>query len=217
MKAIEDQRARRPHELPDLVEPPARPEMDSVTDVNGTVARFEMAYSPIARRAVSFGPPLRQRLPSLVFCAFGAVLVGLVDHRLLHRLEQLAALRVGRRRRSGAPAPRVGARDCRAPERDRDRHPRANARGARPSGRHRSSLPLADGGPAHQALGVGPGGAARARRRGGHARALGRDLRAPPRRRPTEGARRFSSSESRSSGESWSRGWTPSIGERQIA
>jgi hypothetical protein len=52
--------------------------MDSVTDGTGTVARFEMAYSPIARRAVSFGPPLRQRIPSYVFCAFGATLVGMV-------------------------------------------------------------------------------------------------------------------------------------------
>jgi len=78
VKGIEDERARLPHELPDLVPPEARPSMDSVTDVNGTVARFEMAYSPIASRGVSFGPPLRQRLPSLVFCGFGAILVGLV-------------------------------------------------------------------------------------------------------------------------------------------
>jgi hypothetical protein len=37
-----------------------------------------MAYSPVARRAVSFGPPLRQRLPSLLFFVFGTALVGLV-------------------------------------------------------------------------------------------------------------------------------------------
>jgi hypothetical protein len=78
LKATDDQpAAARP--LADLVEDaPMRPEMDSVTDVHGTVARFEMAYSPVARRAVSFGPPLRQRLPSLVFFAFGTILVGLV-------------------------------------------------------------------------------------------------------------------------------------------
>ncbi len=78
MKGTDDQPARLPHELPDLVEPSVRPEMDSVTDVHGTVARFDMAYSPVVRRAMSFGPPLRQRLPSLLFCVFGGVLVALV-------------------------------------------------------------------------------------------------------------------------------------------
>jgi hypothetical protein len=79
LKATDDQPARSPHELPDLVESvPARPQLDSVTDVHGTVARFEMAYSPVARRAEAFGPPLRQRLPSLLFFTFGAMLVGLV-------------------------------------------------------------------------------------------------------------------------------------------
>jgi hypothetical protein len=78
LKATDREAPGLPRELPDIGEPPVRPEMESVTDVNGTVARFEMAYSPIARRAVTFGPPLRQRLPSLLFCAFGAVLVGLV-------------------------------------------------------------------------------------------------------------------------------------------
>ncbi|HEY2512429.1 MAG TPA: hypothetical protein VGI39_16295 [Polyangiaceae bacterium] len=57
---------------------PIRPEMESVTEVNGTVAHFEMTYSPVARRAVTFGPPLRQRLPSLLFLAFGGLLVALV-------------------------------------------------------------------------------------------------------------------------------------------
>ena len=78
MKATEDPPARLPHELPDLADSAGRPEMDSVTDVHGTVARFEMAYSPIARRVASFGPPLRQQLPSLVFLAFGGTLVALV-------------------------------------------------------------------------------------------------------------------------------------------
>jgi hypothetical protein len=82
LKAIDDEGPRAPRDLPDLIEAsgatPPRPEMDSVTDVHGTVARFEMAYSPVARRAVAFGPPLRQRLPSLLFFAFGGVLVSLV-------------------------------------------------------------------------------------------------------------------------------------------
>jgi hypothetical protein len=76
VKATEEEVSRR--ELPDLVESvPHRKEMESVTDVNGSIARFEMAYSPVARKAVPFGPPLRQRLPSLVFLAF-AVGVALV-------------------------------------------------------------------------------------------------------------------------------------------
>ncbi len=50
----------------------------SVTDVNGTVARFEMAYSPSDSERHRFGPPLRQRLPSLVFLAFGVAMLGAV-------------------------------------------------------------------------------------------------------------------------------------------
>jgi hypothetical protein len=41
----------------------------SVTDVNGTVARFEMAYSPRHSDRFRFGPPTRQMVPSLVFVA----------------------------------------------------------------------------------------------------------------------------------------------------
>ena len=56
MKATDREAPGLPRELPDIGEPPVRPEMESVTDVNGTVARFEMAYSPIARRADPFSP-----------------------------------------------------------------------------------------------------------------------------------------------------------------
>jgi hypothetical protein len=76
VKATEEEVSQR--ELPDLVEStPHRKEMESVTEVNGSVARFEMAYSTASGKAVSFGPPLRQRLPSLLFLAFAAG-VGLV-------------------------------------------------------------------------------------------------------------------------------------------
>jgi hypothetical protein len=72
VKATDDGR-----DLPGLLESaPARAEMESVTE-NGTVARFEMAYNP-PRRAETFGPPLRQRIPSLLFLTFGVVLAGLV-------------------------------------------------------------------------------------------------------------------------------------------
>jgi hypothetical protein len=80
--------------LPDLVEPAtdsadsaeggaspsgaARPPLDSVTEVNGTVARFEMAYSPRVGERIAFGPPLRQMLPSFIFVAFAVFVVALV-------------------------------------------------------------------------------------------------------------------------------------------
>jgi hypothetical protein len=64
-------------ELHDLVAgAPPRAEMESVTE-NGTVARFEMAYSP-PNRAEVFGPPLRQRIASMLFLTFGVVLATLV-------------------------------------------------------------------------------------------------------------------------------------------
>jgi hypothetical protein len=50
----------------------------SVTDVNGTVARFEMAYSPVESDRFRFGPPLRQRIPSLLFLAFAAAMLAAV-------------------------------------------------------------------------------------------------------------------------------------------
>lgn len=46
----------------------------SITEVNGTVARFEMAYNPNPDDRFVFGPPIWQRLPSLVFIAFAGVL-----------------------------------------------------------------------------------------------------------------------------------------------
>ncbi len=50
----------------------------SITDVNGTVARFEMTYEPpTAGEKVKFGPPLRMRIPSALYLlaavAFGVV------------------------------------------------------------------------------------------------------------------------------------------------
>jgi hypothetical protein len=63
--------------LPDLTEEGDRP---SVTDVNGTVARFEMAYTPESDTLrVPFGAPLSARIPAYVFLALAltvAVLVG---------------------------------------------------------------------------------------------------------------------------------------------
>jgi hypothetical protein len=50
----------------------------SVTEVNGTVARFEMAYSPVESDRFRFGPPLRQRIPSLLFLGFAIAMVAVV-------------------------------------------------------------------------------------------------------------------------------------------
>ena len=53
-------------------------ERSSVTDVNGTVARFEMAYSPSASDRFAFGPPLRMLVPSCLYLTFAFCVVGLV-------------------------------------------------------------------------------------------------------------------------------------------
>jgi hypothetical protein len=50
----------------------------SVTDVNGTVARFEMTYSPPASGRTKFGPPWRTRLPSTGYLMAALVLGAVV-------------------------------------------------------------------------------------------------------------------------------------------
>ncbi len=50
----------------------------SVTDVNGTVARFEMTYSPPAGGKLKFGPPIAARVPSAIYLAGALVLGALV-------------------------------------------------------------------------------------------------------------------------------------------
>ena len=52
----------------------------SVTDVNGTVARFEMTYSPPSdgQGRFKFGPPLKTRIPSAIYLASALVLGALV-------------------------------------------------------------------------------------------------------------------------------------------
>jgi len=56
-------------ELPGMVETADDTERPSITDVHGTVAKFEMAYSPKVGERRAFGPPLRHTLPSYVFLA----------------------------------------------------------------------------------------------------------------------------------------------------
>jgi hypothetical protein len=50
----------------------------SVTDVNGTIARFEMTYSPPTGGRLKFGPPLAARIPSALYLAAALVLGALV-------------------------------------------------------------------------------------------------------------------------------------------
>ena len=51
---------------------------ESITDVHGTVARFEMSYSPKVGERLMFGPPLRMRIPSFVYLAGAVALIGTV-------------------------------------------------------------------------------------------------------------------------------------------
>ncbi len=65
------------HEPPDPLEEGDRL---SVTDVNGSIARFEMSYSPPSGDAVreKFGPPWRTRVPSAIYLAAALVLGAIV-------------------------------------------------------------------------------------------------------------------------------------------
>lgn len=62
----------------------------SITEVNGTVARFEMAYNPNPNDRFVFGPPLWRRLPSLLFLGFAGALG--VATALAHQSSSDAAL-----------------------------------------------------------------------------------------------------------------------------
>jgi hypothetical protein len=55
------------HALPGLADEGDRP---SITEVNGTVARFEMAYQPEPAERHPFVAPLLTRLPSMLWFAF---------------------------------------------------------------------------------------------------------------------------------------------------
>ena len=52
----------------------------SVTDVNGTVAKFDMSYSPplSGNDRLRFGPPMRMRIPGLLYLGFATAIVGVV-------------------------------------------------------------------------------------------------------------------------------------------
>jgi len=73
----------QPRQLLDVVESSDEGDRSSITDVNGTVAKFEMAYSPNKSDRFAFGPPLSARIPGYVFLAFAAV-VGLTVFTAYH-------------------------------------------------------------------------------------------------------------------------------------
>lgn len=71
---LSQQSQPQPTELPGMIESADDGDRPSITDVNGTVARFEMAYNPNPHERFVFGPPMWQRLPSLLFLGFAAVI-----------------------------------------------------------------------------------------------------------------------------------------------
>ncbi len=77
MNAVTEPNDQKEPELPGMVETADDTERPSITDVHGTVARFEMAYSPKVGERRAFGPPLRHTVPSYIFLvaalAFAAV------------------------------------------------------------------------------------------------------------------------------------------------
>jgi len=62
---------------PDVSDDDGDEDRISITEVNGTVARFEMTYSPPDGARAKFGPPLRSRVPSAIYLS-GALALGSV-------------------------------------------------------------------------------------------------------------------------------------------
>lgn len=60
--------------LPDVVADVDDGDRPSITEVNGTVAKFEMAYNPDERERFAFGVPLLTRIPGYAFLAFAALI-----------------------------------------------------------------------------------------------------------------------------------------------
>lgn len=67
--------------LPSLADEGDRP---SITEVNGTVARFEMAYQPEPAERYAFGPTLLARIPAILWFAFslGVTLTVVLAHHM---------------------------------------------------------------------------------------------------------------------------------------
>src|SRR5262245_59144273 len=64
-----------PPQLPALVDPAVDDgDRPSITETNGTIARFEMAFEPRENERFAFGPPLWQQAPSFLFLGFALCL-----------------------------------------------------------------------------------------------------------------------------------------------
>jgi hypothetical protein len=53
---------------------------ESITGVHGTVAHFEMSYSPPSGEKTKFGPPLAERIPSALYLAAAVVMAAIVSY-----------------------------------------------------------------------------------------------------------------------------------------
>lgn len=71
-------REERASELPSMMDAPDEGDRPSITETNGTVARFEMAFDPDPRDRFVFRAPIWQRAPSFLFLGFALVLGGAV-------------------------------------------------------------------------------------------------------------------------------------------
>ncbi len=87
--------------LPPLADEGDRP---SITEVNGTVARFEMAYPTETHERYAFGPTWLARLPSIVWFLFSVGVTTIVV--LAHHMSSNSSLTmwVVERDRNGIPA-----------------------------------------------------------------------------------------------------------------
>lgn len=68
------QEQQRAPELPSMIDAPDEGDRPSITETNGTVARFEMAFDPSPKDRFAFSAPIWQRAPSFVFLGFAMVL-----------------------------------------------------------------------------------------------------------------------------------------------
>jgi hypothetical protein len=86
--------------LKNLIDEGERP---SITEVNGTVARFEMAYQPEPRERYAFGPTWLSRVPALLWFLFSVAVTAVVV--LAHHMSNNSGLKIWvlERDRNGVP------------------------------------------------------------------------------------------------------------------
>jgi hypothetical protein len=63
-----------PHVAPDVIADVDDGDRPSITEVNGTVAKFEMAFDPEKSDRFAFGVPLLTRIPGYAFLVFAALI-----------------------------------------------------------------------------------------------------------------------------------------------